>query len=108
MFAKGVEAAIRDAIERGEFDQLPGAGKRVDLSAYFETPEDLRLAYSMLKNAGFLPQEAELTRQISALEERAELAANETERQSAARQLQELRLRFSMLMERMSRKGITK
>lgn len=104
MFSKGVEAAIRDAIERGEFDGLPGAGKRVDLTAYFETPEELRLAYSMLNNAGFLPHEVELTQQIDALQEQARLAANEAEHQSAAQRLRELQLKMNLLMEGMNRR----
>jgi len=36
---KIVEEAIRKAQERGEFDNLPGKGKPIDLSEYFETPE---------------------------------------------------------------------
>ena len=53
-FDKIVEAIIREAQERGDFDNLKGKGKPIDLSAYFETPEDLRMVYSMLKNAGMV------------------------------------------------------
>ena len=41
---KAVEAIIKEAQERGEFDNLKGKGKPIDLSAYFETPEDVRMA----------------------------------------------------------------
>jgi len=44
----------------GEFDDLPGAGKPLGLSAYFDMPEEICLAYSVLKNTDILPQEAEL------------------------------------------------
>jgi hypothetical protein len=104
MFSKGVEAAIRDAMERGEFDHLRGAGRRVDLSAYFETPEELRLVHSMLKNAGVVPEGAELLQLISALEEQSRLAANEDERLAAVRGLRDTQLKFSLLMDSMKRK----
>ncbi|MEW5940171.1 MAG: DUF1992 domain-containing protein, partial [Chloroflexota bacterium] len=52
-----VERLIQEAMARGEFSNLPGEGKPIDLSAYFDTPEELRLAYSVLKSADILPQE---------------------------------------------------
>ena len=45
-----VDKIIREAIERGEFDELKGKGKPLDLDAYFATPEDIRMAYSILKS----------------------------------------------------------
>ena len=42
-FDKIVEALIKEAQARGEFDNLPGEGKPIDLTAYFETPEEVRL-----------------------------------------------------------------
>lgn len=59
-FDKLVESLIKEAMERGEFDNLQNKGKPLDLSAYFETPEDLRMAYSVLKNAGMASAEVEL------------------------------------------------
>jgi len=41
---KFIDEQIRRAIEAGQFDDLPGRGKPLDLRAYFETPEDLRMA----------------------------------------------------------------
>ena len=42
-----------EAIERGEFDDFPGKGKPLHLGEDDRTvPEELRLAYRMLKNAG--------------------------------------------------------
>ena len=52
------ENRIREAFERGEFDDLPGAGKPLDLSDYFNTPAADRMAFSILKSAGALPQGA--------------------------------------------------
>lgn len=47
------ERKIEEAIERGEFDDLPGAGQPLDLDDLDPSlPEELRLAYRILKNAG--------------------------------------------------------
>lgn len=48
-FDRIVEAIVKDAMERGEFDNLPGRGKPIDLTEYFDTPEEVRLANSLLK-----------------------------------------------------------
>jgi DnaJ family protein C protein 28 len=50
-----IDQKIREAMEQGEFDDLPGKGKPLDTSENpFEDPE-LRLAHRMLRNAGFAP-----------------------------------------------------
>ena len=57
---KIVEEMIKKAQERGEFDDLPGKGKPIDLTEYFEMPEEVRVAQAMLKNAGMAPREVDL------------------------------------------------
>ena len=98
-----VEQIIRDAMERGEFDNLVGEGKPIDLSAYFNTPEEMRLAYSMLKNAGILPQEAELLQEMAALKEKADKTKDATERGRLLKEIEQKRLEFNLIMERQKR-----
>ena len=100
-----IEQIIRDAMERGEFDNLRGEGKPLDLSAYFNTPEDLRLAYSMLKSADILPQEAELLKEIAELKEQAQETKDSARRQHLLKVAEEKRLQFSLLMERQKRQN---
>lgn len=52
------EERIREARERGELDDLPGAGRPLDLDGYFGIPEDLRMAYTLLRNSGHLAEDA--------------------------------------------------
>lgn len=68
-----VEKQIREAMERGEFEDLPGAGKRLDLGDDPYTPADWQLAHKMLKDAGAAPDWIEQDKQIRA--ERDALAA---------------------------------
>jgi len=61
-----IDQKIREAMEQGEFDDLPGKGKPVDTSVNpFEDPE-LRLAHRMLRNAGFAPSWIEERKDIDA------------------------------------------
>ena len=63
-----VEKAIQEAIARGELDNLPGAGRPLELDDDALVPEELRLAYRILKNAGFVPPEVETLNEIAELE----------------------------------------
>lgn len=67
-FQKIVEERILKAQQEGEFDNLPGSGKPLCLDAQ-NIPEELRLAYKILKNADCLPPEIELKKEISRIEE---------------------------------------
>lgn len=53
------ERRIAEAIANGDFDDLPGSGKPLELDDDSLLPEELRLAYRILKNAGFVPPEIE-------------------------------------------------
>jgi hypothetical protein len=63
------EQRINEAIQRGEFDNLPGSGKPLNLEDDRLIPDDLRLAYKVLKNADCLPPELELKKEIRTAEE---------------------------------------
>jgi DnaJ homolog subfamily C member 28 len=61
-----VDQKIREAMEQGEFDDLPGSGEPIDVSVNpFEDPE-MRLAHRMLRNAGFAPSWIEERKDIDA------------------------------------------
>jgi Domain of unknown function (DUF1992) len=53
------ERKIEEALARGELDDLPGAGRPLELDDDRLVPEDVRLAYRILKNAGYVPPELE-------------------------------------------------
>ena len=67
------EKRLREAIENGEFDDLPGKGEPIDLKENpFEDP-DLRMVHRLLRNAGFAPAWIEERKDIDA-----QLAAAQT------------------------------
>ena len=99
-FDKLVEEKIREAMEAGEFDRLEGSGRPVNLDAYFAAPEDLRAGYSVLKNAGVVPEEAQLLREIDDTRRELERSRDAGRRAELGRRLRELRLKFDLIVER--------
>jgi hypothetical protein len=79
-FMKIAERRIREAQERGEFEDLPGRGEPLDLKDDSFVPEDLRLAYKILKNADCLPPELEAKKEIRQMEDLLESIPDEKER----------------------------
>jgi Domain of unknown function (DUF1992) len=96
---KLIEEKIREAMEKGEFDDLPGKGKPLDLDAYFATPDDVRLAFSVLKSAGCLPVEVELQKEIESLKARLGVCDDERERQSLRKEIDGKTLKLNLLMD---------
>ena len=97
---KIVEELIKKAQERGEFDDLPGKGKPIDLSEYFEMPEDVRVAQSLLKNAGFRSREVDLINEIARLRQLLAAVTDPKKKQEIEKQVREKQVEFSLLMER--------
>ena len=100
MFDKLVEQKIREAQEAGEFDGLEGAGRPVNLEAYFNTPEELRAGYAVLKNAGVLPEEAAVLKEANELAARLEDCRDPAERERLKRAVHDLKLKYDLPVER--------
>jgi hypothetical protein len=103
MFDRIVESIIKDAMERGEFDNLPGKGKPIDLTEYFETPEEVRLANSVLKNAGITSREVELLKEIAELKQVQSALLDEEKKLEIGKQIHQKQVEFSLMMERQKR-----
>lgn len=63
-FEKIIEERIKKAQKEGQFDNLPGYGKPLVFEDDACVPEELRLAYKILKNSDCLPPEIELKKEI--------------------------------------------
>jgi hypothetical protein len=66
---KRVEEQIQEAMEKGEFDNLPGKGKPLNLEEDQHIAPELRMAYRMLKNANIPPEEVMLAKGVQGLRE---------------------------------------
>src|SRR5687767_3368579 len=98
-FEKLVEEKIREAMADGEFDNLPGRGKPLNLDAYFATPEDMRISYSVLKNAGVIPEQAELLKEVESLRLDLEQSVDENERIRIKRDIEAKVLKMNMMAD---------
>jgi hypothetical protein len=47
--SNSIDEIIRQAMQRGDFDNLPQKGKKLSLDEYFELPEEVRVGYTCLK-----------------------------------------------------------
>lgn len=100
MFERIVEALIREAQERGEFDHLPGKGRPIDLDEYFQMPEDVRMAQSLLKNAGMTSPEIQLLKEIAELRQLLTSLVDENRKLEVQKRIQEKQIEFNLMMER--------
>ncbi|WP_035067541.1 DnaJ family domain-containing protein [Nitratidesulfovibrio termitidis] len=83
------ERRIAEAQEEGAFDNLPGAGRPLDLDDDSMVPEDLRMACKVLRNAGYLPPQLDTAREIQTVMDLLENCSDEREKY---RQMQKLNL----------------
>lgn len=88
------EARIEEAMAEGAFDDLPGAGRPLPADEAVGVPEELRVAWRVLKNAGYLPPELELRREIASLEALIAQATGAEERTGLSRRLRWLLIRL--------------
>lgn len=115
-----VERKIAEAVERGDFDDLPGAGRPLEIEEDLLVPAELRVAYRLLKNAGYVPDEVKLFAEIRSSEQLLMQASAEEERVAATARLRVLLERlgsgrampmqaqadyFERLVERLGRAG---
>jgi hypothetical protein len=90
------ERRIHQAIERGELDQLPGAGRPLVLDDDRLVAEDLRVAYRILKNAGYVPPELQCMREIADLQRSIEDKPDTESRRRALTRLSLLRAHLEL------------
>ena len=103
-FDKIADKKIREAMQQGEFDNLPNRGKRLDPDDYFKWPADLRMAYSVLKSAGCVPEEVSMLKDIANLEASLAKASREDERARIRKALDLRRTELNLALERAKRR----
>src|SRR5690349_3707956 len=94
------EQRIREAMDRGFFDHLAYRGRPLRLEEDEGTPPDPRMVFKILKDAGCLPPEVELRREIASLSELLDAAVEPEERARVRRELNDRRLRLELLRRR--------
>jgi hypothetical protein len=101
-FTLMAEKRIRAAVEQGEFQSLPGAGKPLNIEEYFSAPPDMRMAFSILKNANCVPAEVELLNEVSRLQQAIASAPDVVQRRELQRALVNSQTQLAIVLERRS------
>ncbi len=94
------ERRIVKAMEEGTFDHLPGEGRPLILEDDSRIPADLRMAFKVLRNAGYVPPEIAERREIENLLDLLEDCQDEAEK---LRQMRKLDVILARVRERRSR-----
>ena len=98
-FWKIAERRIAEAMLNGEFDDLENRGQPLHFEDETWIPEDLRMAYRFLKNAGCIPPELEMRNEIINLCELLNTIDDDKERLKKIRELN-----FKLMKLNMTRK----
>lgn len=89
------ERKIEEALAEGAFDNLPGMGRPLELDDLSHMPPDMRMAYTILKNSGFLEEQTGMDKPLNMKE----LMAHVPEEGRAYGKMQ----RLKVMMERVRR-----
>ena len=92
------EDRIKKAYRDGEFENLPGYGKPLNLEDLSAVPEELRMAYKMMKNAGFSPEEQKLRQEVMTVESLIRNCENPDEKNRLNQELSQKLLRYNKMM----------
>lgn len=98
-FFRLTDEKIRKAYEDGEFENLPGYGKRLELEDLSNVPPEMRMAYKMMKNAGMM-EEQQVRTEIEYLEDLIEGAHSDLEEARLNQRLTEKQLRLQQLIQK--------
>ncbi|MDZ7592612.1 MAG: DUF1992 domain-containing protein [Rubrivivax sp.] len=98
--------SLAESEASGELRTARNWGKPLDLGdGYEQTPIELRMGYKILKDAGVLPPEVELMREIEALGLRLEALAEGEEAKALRQRIADKRLLLSLQLERLRATG---
>lgn len=98
------EAKIREAIEKGELKNLPGAGKPLKIDNMLFVPKEDRLAYTVMRNSGLVPDEVALRKEIDCLRKSLDECWDGKKKDLLKKRLEETSIRYNIVMEKRARR----
>lgn len=101
-FDEEIAAYIRGNEESGDIRTAPSWGKPLPVDeGYADTPEELKMGYKILKDAGVVPAEVEMMNRLNAM--RAELGTLDgasSEAEALRHEIRDLQLKVALRLER--------
>jgi DNA-binding transcriptional regulator YhcF (GntR family) len=101
-----IAQSLHDSLRSGELQSAASWGKPLDLAdGYAQTPEELRMAFKALKDAGFVPPEVETMKRIAALRQVIAAAPDAPEAEAMRKRLSELQQHLALRLEKLRVSG---
>lgn len=101
-----IAQSLREAQRSGELQSAASWGKPLDLAdGYAQTPEELRMAFKALKDAGFVPPEVETMKQIAALRHAIDAEPDAAEAEAMRQRMSELQQHLALRLEKLRGSG---
>jgi hypothetical protein len=102
----GVDEIIRQWVQKveqtGEIRNVKGFGRPLELDdGYLDTPTELRMAYKILKDAGYVPAEIEMLKKLAALREDLEKTDDPAAQRALKQKIADAQQKVSMMLEAM-------
>jgi hypothetical protein len=94
------EQRIKKAQEDGEFDNLPGYGKPLNLDDDLSIPPALRMAHRMMKNAGYTTEEMDIKKEMMRIEDLIRVCEDDLEKEELQRNLNEKMVRYNSMLSK--------
>jgi hypothetical protein len=98
------EQKIQEAMRKGAFDNLSGQGKPLEIEDLSDINPESRMAFKILKNAGCVPPEVELKKEINELERKISESSSEDEKNSLRVELVNKTSMYNVMVEKLIRK----
>lgn len=105
VFSLIAEEKIKRSYEEGEFNNLPGFGQPLPQDELSSVPQELRMAYKILKNAGYIGEDSRLQNEMMTIEKLIKKCEDPKEKDMLVKKMNEKMLRFHRVMDK--RKGKT-
>ncbi|MDE2095533.1 MAG: DUF1992 domain-containing protein [Burkholderiales bacterium] len=101
-----IAQSLRESLRNGELQSAASGGKPLDLDdGYAQTPDELRMAFKALKDAGFVPPEVETMRQIAALRQMLDAGPAAPTADAMRTRLSELQQHLALRLEKLRTSG---
>jgi hypothetical protein len=93
---------LRESEAAGELQAAPSYGKPLDFGdGYDETPVELRMGFKVLKDAGVVPHEVQMLREVGALKLRLQATADEAEAAALRQRINDLQQNVALRLEKL-------
>ncbi len=91
---------VRAAEKSGEIKKLPGYGKPLDLDEDRHVPPKYRMAFRVLKNAGYTPPEVEMIQRVAELRAEIEKESDRTKHADLKKELKEVQSKLDVALDK--------